>query len=137
MNKLLLFATLLCCTLAARAEEPVFITHPGTTESVLSTEDAKNILLGNLTKWRSGPPIKLVVLTESALHEQVIKDLTQRTPDQFEKFWIRRVFTGNGAMPAKAKTEAEIIAYVAANPGSFGYVDKASATPQVKILTLK
>jgi ABC-type phosphate transport system substrate-binding protein len=113
----------------------VFIAHPSTAESVVSAEDAKNILLGNKTKWGSGANIKLVVLTDGEVHESVVKDHTQRTTDQFDKHWKKLVFTGKGAMPATGKTDADVIAYVAANPGAFGYVAKDSATAQVKVLS--
>jgi len=134
MNKIFLLALFLGLGLCARAQDAVFVGHPESTDKSINTDDVKNILLGNLTKWRSGPVIKLCVLTDGPMHEKVIKDNTQRSADQFDKFWIRRVFTGNGAMPAKMKSDAEVIAFVATTPGAFGYVDKASVTDKVRVI---
>jgi len=137
MKSFLFCAALLFGVLTVRAQEAVFIVHPDVADPAISADDAKSILLGNLTKWRSGPVIKLIVLTEGSVHEKTIKDYTQRTPDQFDKYWKKKVFTGQGSMPAQAKTDAEVIAYVAANPGALGYVDKTSVTDKVKELPVK
>ena len=136
MKKLFLFASLILgFAAAARAADVAFIAHPSLKESSLSAEEARNILLNNKTKWSSGPAVKLVVLSEGPVHDHVLKQFAQRTPDQFEKYWKKQVFTGVGSMPTQAKTDAEVIAYVAENPGAFGYVSKASVTDKVKVLT--
>lgn len=135
MKTLFTLLALAVSTVAGHAAGVVFITHPATAEAAVSADEAKNILLGNKTKWGSGPNIKLVILTEGPVHDEVIKDHTQRTADQFDKHWKKLVFTGKGSMPATGKTDAEIIAYVAANPGAFGYVAKDSVTSQVKVLS--
>lgn len=133
MKTLLLLAFLLTAA-AGRAQDFAFITHPDTAEKAVSADEVKSILLNNRTKWGSGPVIKLAVLTEGAVHEKVIKDFTQRTPDQFDKYWKKQVFTGAGTMPALMKSDADVVAYVAANPGAFGYVAKGSVTDKVKLL---
>ncbi len=138
MKPLLFLAFFLGLTAGARAQEGVFIVHPAVTDTALSPVDLKDVLLGSITKWPgAGIAIKLVVLADGPLHTKLIKDFTQRTPDQFEKFWKKRVFTGTGVMPALARDEAELVAYVAANPGAIGYVSPASVTDKVKILPSK
>jgi ABC-type phosphate transport system substrate-binding protein len=137
VKKLFLFAAFLGLTLVARAQDFSFIVHPDFAETAITSDDMKQVLLGNLTKWRRGTVIKLAVLTEGAVHTKVVRDYTQRTPDQFDKYWKRQVFTGAGILPFQAKSDAEVIAYVAANPGAVGYVATASATDKVRILQLK
>jgi ABC-type phosphate transport system substrate-binding protein len=134
MKHITFLAALFGAALVSRAEDIAFIAHPSLTEKAVTADEVKNILLNNKTKWSSGPAIKLVVLADGALHEKVIKDFAQRTPDQFDKYWKKAVFTGVGSMPNSAKTDADVIAYVAANPGAFGYVAKASVTDKVKVL---
>jgi ABC-type phosphate transport system substrate-binding protein len=137
--KLRFFACLAFFTaaLALRAEDFVFVVHPSVAASDLSADDAKNILLGNKTKWDGSGNIKLVVLTEGAVHDKVIREHTQRSADQFDKYWKKLVFTGKGMAPATAKTDADVLDYVSKNPGSFGYVAKESATDKVKVLSIK
>jgi ABC-type phosphate transport system substrate-binding protein len=137
MKKLFLIAVFFGFALAAKAQDFTFIVHPEVADGSLTTEDVKNVLLGNMTKWRHGAVIKLVVLTEGPIQTEVVRDFTQRTPEQFDKFWKRQVFTGTGIMPAQAKTDAEVITYVAANPGAIGYIAKESTDPRVKILPVQ
>lgn len=137
MRNLLIVAALAVFAVVGRAQEPVFVAHPAVVESALSPEQVKNILLGTKTRWDSGPVIKLVILTRGEVNDAVIRDYTQRSADQFDKFWKKQVFSGKGAMPATGGTDAEILAFVAANPGAFGYIDKSSVTPAVKVIAVE
>jgi len=47
------------------------------------------------------------------------------------------VFTGKGTMPKSFKTDAQIVQYVAKTKGAVGYVAAASATADVKKISLK
>jgi ABC-type phosphate transport system substrate-binding protein len=136
MKKLFLFAfVFIASLLSARAQVAALIANPAVTESKLTAEDAKNILLGTKTKWDNGSVIRVIVLSTGAVHEQVIKEYTQRTPDQFDKFWKKQVFTGKGIMPQIAKSETEMLDLVAKTPGAFGYVSKDAVPAGVKNLT--
>jgi ABC-type phosphate transport system substrate-binding protein len=138
MKRFFLLATVLFGLAAASlAQDAVFVTNPATADASLSGDDLKAILLGNKTKWESGGVIKLVVLTEGAVNDKVIRDHTQRSADQFDKYWKKLVFTGKGMPHATAKTDAEVIDYVSKTPGSFGYVAKESATDKVKVIAIK
>jgi ABC-type phosphate transport system substrate-binding protein len=137
MKKFLFVLTFLGLAAVARAEDPVFIANPDVTTTSISADEAKSILLGTKSKWDSGALLKLAVLTTGAVHDKVIKDYTQRTADQFDKYWKKQVFTGKGTMPATPKSDAEMIEFVAKTPGAFGYVDHASVTAQVKVLEIK
>src|SRR4051812_22630754 len=118
------------------AQQPVFIANPSVAESALASDDVKGILLGNKTKWEAGN-IKLVVLSEGALHEKVIQSYAQRSADQFDKYWKKQVFTGKGMAPVVAKTDAEVVDYVAKNPGAFGYITAGATPTGVKTLVVK
>lgn len=136
MKSFLFIAALFTFSLSAHAQDGVFIINPAVPETAMPVADLKDVLLGNITKWpHGGGVIKLVVLTEGALHAKIIKDYTQRTPEQFDKFWKKKVFTGTGIMPAQLRNEADIVAYVAANPGAIGYVTKGSVSDKVKVLS--
>lgn len=134
--KTFLLLCMLGLTLPCFAQEVVFIAHPSTSETSLTADDAKNILLGTKGKWNSGAAIKLAVLANGDVHETVMKTYLQRSADQFDKYWKKQVFTGKGIMPATPASEAEMVAYVAANPGAFGYVSRTSVTDAVKILAV-
>ncbi|ACB77776.1 hypothetical protein [Opitutus terrae] len=136
MKTLLLMLALAASLGIARGQEVAFVVHPAVAESAVSAADIKNILLGTKTKWSSGP-LRLVVQTDGAVHAKVIQQYAQRSPDQFDKYWKKQVFTGKGTMPAAAKNDAEVIAFVASTPGAFGYLAAASVTDKVKLLEVK
>ena len=136
MKILFLIAALCGFTAFAKAQDVALVVHPDFAETSVTADDVKQILLGSLAKWRGGQVVKLVVLTDGAVHTKVIRDFTQRTPEQFDKFWKRLVFTGAGTLPAQAKSDAEVIAYVAANPGAIGYVAVGSVSANVQVLSL-
>ncbi len=136
------FSTLLLLASAlvagtARGADFKFIVHPDVTVSALSKDDAKNILLGNKGRWGNGTAIKLAVLAGGPAHEAVITEITARSPDQFDKYWKKQVFTGKGVMPESMPDEAAMIAYVAKTPGAFGYVSAAARTDGAKVVPVQ
>ena len=134
---LALLAFALCVSTVARADDIAFIVNKDTRISSLTAEDIKNILLGNKLKFDDGSNIKLAILAEGSVHEKTIHDYTQRSTDQFDKYWKKLVFSGKGIMPPQFKDDAELIDYVSKTPGGIGYVAKASATAAVSIIEIK
>lgn len=136
MKPLLAILMLVSLAAAGRAQDVVFIVHPGVPDTTISPTEVRNVLLGTKTSWHSGP-IRLVVQRDGPAHEWVVREFTQRTPDQFDKFWKKQVFTGKGTMPIAAKNEAEAVDLVATTPGAFGYASRAAVTDKVKVLEVK
>jgi ABC-type phosphate transport system substrate-binding protein len=134
---LIIFALLLALVVSARAADEVFIVNPQGADAELSVDNLKAVLLGTKTKWDGGGLIKLAVLTAGPVHDKVIQDHTQRSADQFDKYWKKLVFTGKGFMPMQAADEAALIDYVAKTPGALGYVSAASVTDRVKVIPVK
>jgi len=138
MSRLILFLALLAgLAVSARAADAVFIVNPQGADAGLSRDNLKAVLLGNKTKWEAGGLIKLAVLTSGPLHDKVIQDNTQRSADQFDKYWKKLVFTGKGFMPMQAADEAALVDYVAKTPGALGYVSPGAVTDRVKVIPVK
>ena len=134
---LFLFVLSLTCMAAlASAEDFVLITHPSGPDT-LSKDDVTSILLGNKTKWDSGGNIKLAILTEGPAHEAVVQTFTSRSADQFSKYWKKQVFTGKGSSPDAFNNDADMVAFVAKTPGSFGYIASGTATNGVKVIKIQ
>src|ERR1700753_3331478 len=100
-------AILIGLTSSAFAGDGVFIANKDLKITSISADDAKNILLGNKVKTDDGIVIKLSILSDGPVHEKVVRDYTQRSTDQFEKYWKKQVFTGKGIMPNQAKDDAD------------------------------
>jgi ABC-type phosphate transport system substrate-binding protein len=137
MRLLALFALALCAAACGRAQDAAIVVNKDTKVTSLTADDFKNILLGKKLKFEDGTNIKLAILADGPIHEKVIRDFTQRTTDQFDRYWKRQVFSGQGIMPQQFKTDAELIAYVAETPGGLGYVGSGSVTPAVVTIEIK
>lgn len=138
MSRLILFLAILSGFVATvRADEAVFIVNPQGADASISADSVKAVLLGNKTKWEAGGLIKLAVLTAGPVHDKVIQDNTQRSADQFDKYWKKLVFTGKGFMPMQAADEAALVDYVAKTPGALGYVSASAVTASVKVIPVK
>ena len=54
-----------------------------------------------------------------------------------QNFWLQQVYSGRSTPPAVKATDAEVLAFVLANPGAIGYVAAAPAAGGgVKVLTV-
>ena len=138
MLRIILFiAALAGLSATVQAADVAYIVNAQSTETSLSAEDLKSVLLGNKIKWDGGGVIKLAVLTAGPVHDQVMQERAQRSADQFDKYWKKLVFTGKGVLPVQAADDAAVLDYVAKTPGALGYVAAASVTAQVKVLTIK
>jgi len=129
MRYLALISVVLCFGAVGRAQDAVFVVNRDTKVASLSAESARNILLGTSVRFDDGTVVRLAVQTTGPIHEQIIRDFTRRSADQFEKYWKKQVFTGKGIMPIQCASDAEVLDYVAKTPGGFGYVAKSSVTP--------
>jgi ABC-type phosphate transport system substrate-binding protein len=133
------FLILACLTVATLGHGAEFqiIAHPGVDATTLTKSDAKNLLLGTKARWENGTIVRLAVLTGGKAHDEVISELTNRTPDQFDKYWKKQVFTGKGVMPESAADDTAMLAYVAKTPGALGYISSQTEAHGVKILTIQ
>lgn len=133
----IIFTLLAGLVYSARASDAVFIVNPQGADEALTGDSLKSILLGNKTKWDGGGLIKLAVLTSGPVHDKVVQDNTQRSADQFDKYWKKLVFTGKGFMPMQAADEAALVDYVAKTPGALGYVSASAVSDRVKVIPVK
>ena len=104
-------------------------------QATISKKALKKILLGKEKKWEDGTPIVLVMLEGGDTHDAFVKKFAGKSAKQFTNYWRKMVFSGQGKMPQSFDTEDELAAFVAANPGSIGYIAKAppDGTKELKI----
>ncbi|MDH4230039.1 MAG: hypothetical protein OEW11_09925 [Nitrospirota bacterium] len=101
----------------------------------IGTAELKRIYLGEQEFWRGGPsgPVQPV------LREEGDTDFLRRlgvSQQQLTNRWMRLVFSGAAYPPHVARSDQEVLEYVASHPGSIGYVEQYSATPGVRTLPL-
>lgn len=87
--------------------------------------------LKRLTSWehndRTVLPMDLA--EDSAVREAFTKDVHKRSVRAVQSYWLRMVFSGDAAAPPEVQTDAEVLAFVGANPSAIGYVSATTALP--------
>jgi ABC-type phosphate transport system substrate-binding protein len=105
-------------------------------DSALSRTDIQNIYLGKKTKWGNNQGINFTALGGGSCHEAFVKEYVGRTDFQFQNYWKKQIFTGNGQPPRSFNSEAELIDYVSRTSGAIGYSCVPPAGGNVKTLTI-
>jgi ABC-type phosphate transport system substrate-binding protein len=104
----------------------VIIGNKNIPESSLSKVDIQNIFLGKKTRLAS---IKITfgILKESPVHESFLQEYLSRTPAQYEQYWKKLIFTGQGKAPKVFETEEALVEYVKNTAGAIGYIGSNTA----------
>ena len=141
-------ALLLALPLAARAQlhaygaaapeaRFVLIANSANAVSALPRHEASKLFLGKRAKWPNGATAQPVDLVESsAVRRRFSTEIHGMGVQNVKSFWQKAVLSGKGEPPPERATDADVIAYVKANPNALGYVGSATAADGVKILNV-
>lgn len=106
------------------------IVHPGVKGNQIPRATLSSIFLKQAPKWGDGTPVAPVDQSmRSSVRQSFAADVLQRPLVELQMFWSRRMATGVTPPPVK-QTDEEIVAFVAATPGSIGYVSATTALPE-------
>ncbi len=128
----LLFGTVVC-TDAARAEV-VIIANTSVEVNGITKEKLKKIYTGQQVRWSNGQPIKPVLLVEGEVHKDFVQRYIDKTPNQFQNYWRKMIFTGQGIKPKTFASEQDLVNYVAETAGAIGYVSASNRAAKTKTL---
>jgi ABC-type phosphate transport system substrate-binding protein len=123
-----------CCTV--RAQDVVFVANPSVQVPEIRDADIRAIFIGEKTRFADGSHAVPVILKGGPVNEVFLKKHLGESPEEFRAQWRKAVFTGQGAMPKAFESEEALIEYVAATPGSLGYVSRISRQDQVKVKSI-
>ena len=105
------------------------IVHPSVKGNQIPRATLSSIFLKQAPRWGDGTPVLPVDQSmRSSVRQQFAAEVLQRQMMELQIFWSRRMATGVAPPPVK-QTDEEIVAFVAATPGSIGYVSAAAALP--------
>jgi ABC-type phosphate transport system substrate-binding protein len=113
------------------------IVHPTVKGSQIPRATLCSIFLKQAPRWSDGSPVLPVDQSmRSSIRQSFAADVLQRPLVEVQVFWSRRMATGVTPPPVK-QTDQEILAFVAATPGSIGYVSTALPLPDsVRSITI-
>jgi ABC-type phosphate transport system substrate-binding protein len=90
------------------------------------------------TRWSSGEVIHPVdQRRDAAVRHHFSRGVLKRSVDAVRSYWQQRIFSGRDVPPPEVDSDAQVIRYLKANPGSIGYVSAAPDTPGVQVVTLR
>lgn len=99
------------------------IAHPSVVGEHVSREVLAGIFLKKNTRWSDGSPILAVdQSTRSGVREAFSKAVLHKSVAEVQHYWMGVISSGRGAPPPVKGSDAEVAAYVRANPGAVGYV---------------
>lgn len=126
-------ATALSLASMAANAELVVIVNPKNPAASLSANQVSALFLGTATTFPDGGAVILADQPESAsIRGDFYQKATGRSIAQVKATWARLTFTGKGTPPKELKTDAEVKAFVAADPKAIGYVDAGAVDGSVK-----
>lgn len=116
---------------AAAAATPYrVIVHPSVKGSQIPRATLSSIFLKQAPRWGDGSPVLPVDQSmRSDVRQSFAADVLQRPLVEVQIFWSRKMAAGVTPPPVK-QTDEDVVAFVAATPGSIGYVGATTPLPE-------
>ena len=112
----------------------IVIANNSVKASGVSKDDLRDVFTGNATSLKDGSKVVPVLLKDGPANEEFLKAYVGKGDTAYRAGWRSLVFSGQASMPKSLEDDAAAVAFVAHNPGSIGYIDKASPHEGVKVL---
>ena len=120
---IVLFILVFCPLRAAEAAIHILANEAVKTQT-LSPAQVRLIFAGRTQFWPNGERVKVFVLHASnPIHTEFCRNVLQIYPYQLERIWQRNTYSGQGDAPIIVNSIEDMVAKVAATPGSIGYVN--------------
>jgi ABC-type phosphate transport system substrate-binding protein len=118
------------------AQDVFIVANRSVPMAEISKKDIKSIYLGKKKMWPNNMKIIFVKLDEGELNKEFFSTFVNKSEIMFTKFWDKKVFTGGGRAPRSFSRVRDLAQYVAGTKGAIGYVDSASYSDKLKILSV-
>lgn len=117
----------------------VVIVHASNPATSIEAEEVSRMLLKREMRWPNGARVAPVDLQGgSSVRDAFTRQFHQRSSDAIDSYWQQQIFSGRETPPPQRRSEAEVIAFVAATPAAIGYVSASARLPAtVKVLEVR
>jgi ABC-type phosphate transport system substrate-binding protein len=107
----------------------------------IKRQDLAQIFLKKKSRWTDGKEVLPVDQTlrsavRGAFTKAVLKAEGMGHLSDVESFWLQQVYSGRGNPPPIKASDADVLAFVQANPGAIGYVSTATLPGSLKVLAV-
>ncbi|HXE57809.1 MAG TPA: hypothetical protein VNK43_07405 [Gemmatimonadales bacterium] len=113
------------------------IVHESNPVAELPRAEVSRLFLKRTTRWADGRPVQPVdQAAKSPVHHDFCRLIHGRQPSAVRHYWQQMIFSGRAVPPPEKASDAEVLAFVRANPGAVGYVSAAAPIAGVRELTV-
>jgi ABC-type phosphate transport system substrate-binding protein len=114
----------------------IVIANPSVKTSEVSKDSLKDIFTGSSTSL-GGSNVVPILLKAGTTHEEFLQAYIGKNDSAYRAGWRSLVFSGQATMPKSLDGDAAAVEFVARNPGTIGYIGKASAHEGVKVIAVR
>lgn len=112
------------------------IAHKAIPVDTLSQTQLFDFYSGEVKSWSNKVRVVVFDLKPAGEVKEAFYRLLGITPSRMKSIWLKKLLMGEGDPPEALPSEEEVLKKVAARPGAIGFVGKARATPEVKIIVI-
>ena len=136
---LLLAGLCLCAGTRAHAQDFVVVVNAANPAASVTKAQASDLLLKKAGKWPHGAAAQPVDQQKAAaVRDALSKGIHGKPATAVASFWQQQIFSGKDVPPPEKGSDADVLAFVRANPGAIGYVSAgADLGAGVKSLPIK
>jgi ABC-type phosphate transport system substrate-binding protein len=107
----------------AGAQQYRVIVNAANPTTALTKVDLARVYLKKMSSWKNGAAVTVVDLgPKSPVRAEFSVSVLGRDVPTMKNYWQQSLFSGRGVPPIEQPSEAQVVAFVAANPGAIGYV---------------
>ena len=141
MSKIRIALAVLALALGAEraaAQGYVVVVNAANPVGSMKKDRVNALFLKRVMRWDDGKPVVPVNLDRaSATREAFTRAVHGKTVSAIESNWQQQIFAGREAPPTQRNSDAEVLAFVRANPGAIGYVsENATLGSEVKAVQI-
>jgi ABC-type phosphate transport system substrate-binding protein len=137
---LLTIATVLTLVAPRSAAVPdsfVIIVNRANPATTLTPAEASKLFLRKQTKWPDGQVARPIDQSETSPVRRRFSDVIHHMDvPSVKSYWQELVFSGRGEPPPERASDADVIAFVKANPSAIGYVASTAPVAEVKVISV-
>ncbi len=105
--------------------------------SSITKAEASKLFLKKSSKWAHGAEVQPVELPgSSSVRGSFTQEIHSKKPAAISAYWQKQIFSGRATPPPEKGSDAEVLAYVQANPGAIGYVSSGASVGGVKVVKI-
>ncbi|QDQ27758.1 hypothetical protein FNU76_16160 [Chitinimonas arctica] len=119
---------------AAQATEIAVIVHPQAGVETLSADEIAQLFLGKSNSFANGQVVIPVEQSAGPLRDEFSTRALNKSATAVRAFRAKLQFTGKAVAPKEIGSSADVKKFVASNPNSIGYIDKAAVDGSVKAI---